>query len=118
MLDINWIRDYCLSLKGAYEEIQWQDHLLVKVGGKMFIIISLESGAENVISIKSNPDEFDELIETEGIIPAPYMARNKWIALQQSCKMNPKKIKELIKTSYTLVYNKLPKKVKEEIGNL
>lgn len=114
-MNIDWLREYCLSYPGATEEVQWENHLLFKVGGKIFVLSSLDSFAENVLSIKSDPNKFDELIEIEGIIPAPYLARNKWISIQRTCRIKTSELKDLITTSYDLVFSKLPKNTKLSI---
>ncbi len=114
---IDWLRDYCLGFPGAAEEMQWGDHLLFKVGGKMFVIASMNNEAENMMSLKSDPEVFEELIEREGIIPAPYMARNKWISVQKHCRIRQAELKDLIKVSYKLVFAKLPKKTQMAINN-
>lgn len=90
--------------------------MLFKVGGKIFVITSIDNTAENLLSIKSDPEVFDELIENEGIVPAPYLAKAKWIAVKRNCRLKPAELKTLIKTSYDLVYSKLPKKIKAEIA--
>lgn len=105
-----------MGFPGVTEEVQWEDHLLFKVGGKIFVIAAMNSAAENIMSLKSDPEKFEELIETEGIVPAPYLAKSKWIAVKKSCRLKPAELKELIKTSYELVYEKLPKKVKQNIA--
>lgn len=115
-MNTEWLREYCLSFKGATEEIQWEDHLLFKVRGKIFVITSIDNTAENLLSIKSDPEVFDELIENEGIVPAPYLAKAKWIAVKRNCRLKPAELKALIKKSYYLVYEKLPKKIKAEIS--
>jgi len=104
-----------MKFKGATEEVQWEDHLLFKVGGKIFVISSLDNTSENLMSVKADPEVFEELIETEGIVPAPYLAKAKWIAVKRKCRLKPAELKALIKTSYNLVYEKLPKRVKTEI---
>ena len=114
-MNIEWIREYCLSFPGATEEIQWESSLLFKVGGKIFVITGTNNFSENVLSLKSDPEKFEELIEQEGIIPAPYLARNKWIAIQRSSRLKTNELKDLIKTSYELIFAKLPKKVREGI---
>ncbi len=83
----------------------------------MFVISALNPEAENMLSLKSDPEAFDELIEREGIVPAPYMARNKWIAVQKHCRIRQAELKELISTSYRLVFGKLPKKTRNAISN-
>lgn len=112
---IEWLREYCLSFPGAYEEVQWEDHLLFKVGGKMFVLTALNNEAENILSIKCDPEVFDEITEREGIIPAPYLARNKWISVKKSCSIRKNELQELIKTSYDLVFAKLPKKTQKQL---
>ena len=66
------IRDHCLSLPHATEIVQWGDHLLFKVGGKMFAIIDLEGHS---CSLKCTPDTYAELVEMEDIVPAGH---NMW----------------------------------------
>lgn len=83
----------------------------------MFVIASMNNEAENMLSLKSDPEVFEELIEREGIIPAPYMARNKWISVQKNCRIRQAELKELIKISYDLVFAKLPKKTQNSIIN-
>lgn len=114
-MNTDWLREYCMKFKGATEEVQWEDHLLFKVGGKIFVISALDNTSENLMSVKADPEVFEELIETEGIVPAPYLAKAKWIAVKRSCRLKPAELKALIKTSYELVYKKLPKKIKAEI---
>ncbi|NOS86236.1 MAG: MmcQ/YjbR family DNA-binding protein [Ignavibacteria bacterium] len=105
-----------MSFKGATEEIQWEDHLLFKVGGKIFVIAAMDNTAENIMSIKSDPERFEELTEIEGVVPAPYLAKSKWIAVKKRNKLRNAELKELIKTSYELVYEKLPKRLKQSIA--
>ncbi len=104
-----------MGFPGVTEEVQWEDHLLFKVGGKIFVIAAMNSAAENIMSLKSDPEEFDELVEIEGVVPAPYLAKSKWIAVKKNCRLKPAELKALIKTSYELVYLKLPKKIKQSI---
>lgn len=114
-MSVEWIRDFCLSFPGAAEEIQWESSLLFKVGGKIFVLTGINNFSENLLSLKSDPEKFEELIEREGIIPAPYLARNKWISIQRSANIKASELKDLIRTSYNLVFAKLPRKVREGI---
>ncbi len=104
-----------MSFPGATEEIQWETSLLFKVGGKIFVITGTNNFSENLLSLKSDPEKFEELIEREGIIPAPYLARNKWVSIQRNADIKSSELKDLIRTSYNLVFAKLPKKVREEV---
>jgi predicted DNA-binding protein (MmcQ/YjbR family) len=108
-MDIDWVRRYCLSMLHATKSVQWGNDLVFKVGGKMFAVLVLES-AKVWLSFKCSLEEFAELIERPGIIPAPYSARHYWIALETEDALSAREIQRLIRKSYDLVLGKLPKK--------
>jgi len=114
-MSVDFIRAFCLSLPNATEEVQWEDHLLFKVGGKMFAITSL-SPEGNRLSLKSTQEKFYELTEIDGVIPAPYMARNFWIALERWDALRRTEIEDLVRESYALVFAKLPKRLQAELS--
>jgi predicted DNA-binding protein (MmcQ/YjbR family) len=113
-MDIESLRAYCLSLPQATEGIQWDNDLLFRIAGKMFAVASLE-GSPTRLSFKCTPEKFDELIEREGIVPAPYMARNKWVMLESLDALSDAEIQSLIQNSYNMVLAKLPKKIQKAI---
>lgn len=115
-MDVEWIRRHCLSLSHVTEQVQWRDDLVFKVGGKMFAVAPLEP-AELWLSFKCGDEEFAELIERPGIIPAPYLARAKWVALQSEARVTGEEIKRLLQTAHSLVFAKLPKKRREELNS-
>jgi predicted DNA-binding protein (MmcQ/YjbR family) len=63
-MNLDSLREHCLSLPGATENIQWGAGLVFKIGGKMFTVASTEPG-ETRVSFKCTPDEFAELVEQE-----------------------------------------------------
>ncbi len=79
----------------------------------MFCVTSL-SGPLSV-SFKVKDEEFEELSASEGIIPAPYVARYKWVLVQQPDKFSKKEWEHYIRQSYELVKGKLPKKILKEL---
>jgi predicted DNA-binding protein (MmcQ/YjbR family) len=103
------LRELCLSFPGTTEQIQWGADLVFKVGGKMFCVACTEV-APNVMSFKCNDETFAELCERDGIIPAPYMARAKWVALEKWDTLEDRELKPLIEEAYRLVKAKLPNK--------
>jgi predicted DNA-binding protein (MmcQ/YjbR family) len=108
---IDWLRVFCLSLPHSTEDVQWEHNLLFRIAGKMFCIANLEPGlSPTKIAFKCTPEKFAELVEIEGIIPAPYMARNHWIAMIEIDALRQPEIKELIQDSYRMILEKLPKK--------
>lgn len=108
------IRDYCLSLPHATEDIQWGNDLLFRIAGKIFAGISLDP--PHSLSFKCTPQKFEELIELDGIIPAPYMARNKWVLLERLDALSASEIKGLIRNSYEMIFSKLTRKTQAELG--
>lgn len=112
---IDWVREVCLALPHATEDIQWENDLLFRVAKKIFCVVTLEPHAPVKLSLKCTPEKFAELIEVEGIIPAPYMARNHWVAFVDMNALRQNEIKDLIRNSYQLVFEKLPKKLQTEL---
>jgi len=113
-MNIDQLRKLCLSFPGATEQIQWADHLLFKVGGKMFAIASLEP-APVWLSLKTSPENFADLTERPGVIPAPYLARAKWIALETREALTTQELESILRESYELVLAKLPQRLREAI---
>jgi predicted DNA-binding protein (MmcQ/YjbR family) len=113
-MTIDAIREHCLKLPGATEDTPWEEHFAYKVGGKMFVITGMQ--AHPSMSIKVSPDDFAELIEREGIIPAPYLAKHKWVQLERSSVIPAKELKQLMTRSYELIRSKLSKKLQRELG--
>jgi predicted DNA-binding protein (MmcQ/YjbR family) len=113
-MNIDQLRKLCLSFPSATEQIQWGDDLLFKVAGKMFAITPLEP-ARVWLSLKATPENFAELTERPGIIPAPYLARAKWIALESRDALSPAELAPLLRSSYDLVVAKLPRKTRDAI---
>lgn len=115
-MDIERILKYCLSLSHVTEDIQWENDLLFRIGGKMFAVVNLDTASPNRVSFKCTPEQFAELTQTEGIIPAPYLARHHWICIQRHDSIRMKEMQDLIKNSYDLVFAKLPAKVQKKLS--
>jgi predicted DNA-binding protein (MmcQ/YjbR family) len=103
------LRALCLSFPGATEQIQWGSDLVFKVGGKMFCVACTEP-APVAMSFKCDDETFAELIEREGAIPAPYLARAKWVALERFDTLPDRELAPLVSQAYELVCAKLPRK--------
>jgi predicted DNA-binding protein (MmcQ/YjbR family) len=112
---IDWFRTYCLSLPHTTEHVPWGDDLVFKVGGTMYAAAALSPRGHRM-SFKCTPEEFAELTERPGIVPAPYSARMHWVALETENALSRAEIKRLVKQSYDLVFAKLPKKSQAELA--
>jgi predicted DNA-binding protein (MmcQ/YjbR family) len=112
---MEWVRKLCMSLPHTTEEILWGNDLVFKVGGKMYAATPLDPGGL-CLSFKVPQEDFAELCERDGVIPAPYSARYFWIALEREDAIPVTELKGLIRQSYDLVKAKLPKKMQAQLG--
>jgi predicted DNA-binding protein (MmcQ/YjbR family) len=107
------IRKYCLSFPDATENLQWEDDLCFKVGGKIFTILSLDSVPQRMC-FKCTPERFAELCEIEDIRPAPYVGRYKWVMLDRLDALRDDELRDLIQQSYEMVVKKAGAKSKKK----
>jgi predicted DNA-binding protein (MmcQ/YjbR family) len=112
-MDLEWLRRVCLELPNVTEQIQWGSDLLFKVQGKMFAVAPTEP-APVCLSFKCSEQAFVELTERPGIIPAPYLARAKWVALQTQGAVPREELAELLRASYELILAKVPRRLREK----
>ena len=111
MPDVEWVRK---TLAGrsldVSEDMPWGDDLCFKVRGKIFTGMVLSDGRFPRMTLKADPEKFHELLEIEGISPAPYVGRYKWVMLANSNVLPDTELEALIRESYELVAAKAPKK--------
>jgi len=108
-MTIDQLRKFCSTLPHVTEDVKWGNDLCFLIAEKMFCVASLDPREGNRVSFKCTPEDFAEFIERDGIIPAPYMARNMWVqevALGEALERD--EFEALVKTSYDLVVAKLP----------
>ena len=91
-------RELCLKQPGATEQIQWGADAVFKVGGKMFAVACTDAAYPNAkaCSFKCDDEGFAELCERDGVVPAPYLARAKWVALDHWSALPDREIADLI----------------------
>src|SRR5436190_6237550 len=107
------IEKYCMSLKGTTTDVKWGNDLCYLIGEKMYCVHSLK-GALNT-SFKCTPENFGELTERNGIIPAPYVAKYHWVRIEDPKALSVKEYKQYIKESYEMILAKLSTKLKKKI---
>jgi predicted DNA-binding protein (MmcQ/YjbR family) len=113
-MDAESVRKFCLSLPQVTEDVQWGSDLLFRIGNKMFAVIALDAATDHRMSFKCTPETFAELTEREGIVPAPYVARYHWVALERFDALPERELRDLLRNAYQLILEKLPRKLKEQ----
>ncbi|NEU07827.1 hypothetical protein GZH53_05840 [Flavihumibacter sp. R14] len=112
-MDLETIRTLCLKLPHTTEGIKWENDLCFMLATKMYCVTGLNEPFS--CSFKCSDEDFGKLIEIPGIIPAPYMARNKWVNIQEPTALSDDEWEYYIENSYRLIKSKLPKKVQQTL---
>jgi predicted DNA-binding protein (MmcQ/YjbR family) len=120
-MDAERLREFLLKLPHVEETMQWGENLVFwagdkAIGGKMFALASLDGTGKGVLSFHAGADRYNELLENEGIIPAPYMARIYWVCLERWDALPQRELEELLTRAYELVFAKLPKRTKDVLA--
>lgn len=114
-MTIEELQNICKQYPGMTEDIKWEDHLCFNVGGKMFLVTAPDAVPHSA-SLKVTDEDFDTLTQREGIIPAPYLARYKWVHIDDINRFTKKEWEHYSKLAYQLVHDKLPAKIRKEIA--
>ncbi len=103
---------FCLSLPGTSMNIAWEVDRLYKVGGKMFAVL----GPDGVVSFKANDVAFEMLVETGAARPAPYLARAKWVHVDDPEALPDADLKRYLADAHALIAARLTRKARRDLG--
>ncbi len=107
----------CGRLPATTHVVQWGGASVWKVGGKIFAICSVWGKGEGErISFKCGDLSYRVLSQQDGIAPAPYLARAKWVQLQSDEAMTDADIEAYIAEAHRLIASKLTKAKRRELG--
>jgi predicted DNA-binding protein (MmcQ/YjbR family) len=121
-MDAESVRRFVRSLPHAVETdsdtTRWGDKIVFRVcdqatGGKMFCQIDFEKDGRAILLFAADPERFNELIEMDGVIPAPYRARLHWVALMRWDATGESALKVLLRDAMALTFAKLPKRTRD-----
>ncbi len=120
-MDAEKIREALLKLPDVEETMQWGANLVFwvgdkAIGGKMFALVNLDEDGKGVISFHAGQERYTELLEIDGVIPAPYMARIFWVALTRWDAVPGRELLVLLAQARDLVYAKLPRRTKDALA--
>jgi predicted DNA-binding protein (MmcQ/YjbR family) len=112
-MDNERIRDLCMALPHVAETVNWGHHLVYWVGsrergGKMFAMTDLDGTGTGVLWFHCGAERFHELLEIDGIIPAPYLARAHWVTLERWDALRARQIEDELKRAHDLIFSRLP----------
>ncbi|WP_321394708.1 MmcQ/YjbR family DNA-binding protein [Emcibacter sp.] len=108
---------FCGTLKATDNVVQWGNSSVWKVGGRIFAVCSIwGDGEEQKISFKCSDLAYEVLCEKDGIVPAPYLAKAKWVQLATPEAMNDEDIRLHITDAYDIIRGKLTKAQRNELG--
>jgi predicted DNA-binding protein (MmcQ/YjbR family) len=114
-MNIKAAKAVCRTFPGMTEDVKWGCDTVFSVGAKMFAASPVDDGAMR-ISFKVDDDRFLELTDRPGIVPAPYLARAKWVQVSADAKLSDAEMRALLRRAYELVFAKLTKKLQREIS--
>ncbi len=120
-MDAEQVREFLRPLPHVEETMQWGANLVFwvgdkAIGGKMFALVNLDEDGRAVLSFHAGAEHYADLLECDGVIPAPYMARIYWVALERWDALRRTELQELLSRARDLVYEKLPRKTKEALA--
>jgi predicted DNA-binding protein (MmcQ/YjbR family) len=116
-MDAETARAFLLTLPHVEETQQWGHNLVFwvgdkAIGGKMFCLLDLDGSGHGVISYSAGPERFAELVEREGLVPAPYMARIHWVAAERWPAWRNAEWQSELRAAHAITLAKLPPRVR------
>jgi predicted DNA-binding protein (MmcQ/YjbR family) len=110
------IDKFCASLPAATRIVQWEGVAVFKVGGKMFCLIAPEAHSVGRISFKSAPEHYEALSRSPGFRPAPYLARAKWVSVDDPAALTDVEMKAYIRRAHAVIAGALPRRKQRDLG--
>ena len=114
-MDFEAAKALCRSLPGCLEDTKWDHDTVFSVGGKMFAVTN-KDGPSTGFSLKADDARFLELTDRPGIVPAPYLARAKWVFVTPEARLDDEEFAALLRRSHELVFAKLTRKLQRELS--
>ena len=112
-MDNERIRELCLALPHATETLNWGHHLVYwagdrDIGGKMFAMTDLDGTGFGVLWFHCGAERFHELLEREGIVASPHLARAHWVAVERWDVLRPREVEDELKPGACADFRKAP----------
>jgi predicted DNA-binding protein (MmcQ/YjbR family) len=116
-MDSESARAFLLRLPHVEETLQWGNNLVFwvgdkAIGGKMFALLNLDADNNGVLSFAAGPEGAAELLEIDGIVPAPYLARAHWVAMERWNALRTSELEARLRAAREIVEAKLTKRTR------
>lgn len=117
-MNIETLREYCISKAGVLESFPFGDDTLVfKLANKIFLLASLAN--PNSFNVKCDPEKAILWREKYAeIIPGYHMNKKHWNTVYYDGSLSDSVLYEMIDHSYELVFNSLPKTMQNQITDI
>jgi predicted DNA-binding protein (MmcQ/YjbR family) len=120
-MDSESARAFLLRLPHVEETLQWGNNLVFwvgdkAIGGKMFALLNLDADSNGVLSFAAGPEGAAELLEINGIFPAPYLARAHWVAMERWNSLRTRELEARLRAARDIVEEKLPKRTRNVLA--
>lgn len=117
-ISVAQLETLCSRWPGVTRDIKWSDNLVFSVDGKMFAMTHADGREGGRLAFKVADDRFLELTDQPGVVPAPYLARARWVSITEPARFTTAELRELVLDAYAAVRAKLSKKRQAELGPL
>jgi predicted DNA-binding protein (MmcQ/YjbR family) len=120
-MDSESTRAFLLRLPLVEETLQWGNNLVFwvghkAIGGKMFALLNLDADNNGVLSFAAGPEGAAELLEIDGIFPAPYLARAHWVAMERWNALRTSELQARLRAARDIVEARLPKRTRDVLA--
>ena len=116
-MDAERARAFLLTLPHVVETMQWGESLVFwvgdkAIGGKMFTLLSLDGKLGSTAAFAAGVERAAELLEQEGLFPAPYLARAGWVAAERWGALRPREWQNVFAAAHHIVLARLPQRTR------
>lgn len=112
------LESLCGRWPGVSRDIKWGDNLVFSVDEKMFVMTHADGREGGRLAFKAADDRFLELTDQPGVVPAPYLARARWVSITEPWRFTTAELQVLLLEAYASVRARLSKKRQAELRPL
>ena len=112
------LKALCSHWPGVVCDVKWETNLVFSAGGKMFAMTPVDGSDGGRLSCKVDDARFLELTDQPGIIPAPYLARARWVSIIEPQRFSTDELETFVRDAYRAIRSRLTKKAQAALASL